>query len=166
MLILWLFAWNPLSQSKWWQSSFSPFFKDSKQKSMIFWSFFLNVSFEKVKLVLLVSTTSIFWWVKLTLKIDCQVTKDKRCFIANKEICGWGELTEVVFDLRGGSQTYKLSQSLWQYHCCIAGIVHQFQIEDTKICSHHYAKRGNHMHKRSPVVCGNVEKPCMKKKVV
>ena len=126
--------------------------------------FFLNVSFEKVKLVLLVSSMLIFWWVKLTLKIDCQVTKDKRCFIANKEICGWGELTEVVFDLRGGSQTYKLSQSLWQYHCCIAGIVHQFQIEDTKICSHHYAKRGNHMHKRSPVVCGNVEKPCMKKK--
>jgi hypothetical protein len=46
------------------------------------------VSFEKVKLVLLVSTMLIFWWVKLTLKIDCQVTKDKRCFIANKEICG------------------------------------------------------------------------------
>ena len=52
--------------------------------------FFFNVSFEKVKLVLLVSSMLIFWWVKLTLKIDCQVTKDKRCFIANKEICGWG----------------------------------------------------------------------------
>ena len=32
---------------------------------------------------------------------------------------------------------------------CVARIVHQFQIEDTKICSHHYAKRSNHMHKRS-----------------
>ena len=47
---------------------------------------------------------------------------------------------------------------------CVARIVHQFQIEDTKICSHQYAKRSNHMHKRS-VVCGNVEKPHMKKVV-
>ena len=41
------FAWNPLSQNKWWQSSFSPFFKDSKQKSVIFWSFFFKCEFWK-----------------------------------------------------------------------------------------------------------------------
>jgi hypothetical protein len=30
------FCLESLPQNKWWQSSFSPFFKDSKQKSVIF----------------------------------------------------------------------------------------------------------------------------------